>query len=51
MLFPPNMDLTRGAAAYGQTHRWPYKVIPYNISAITGKLFFYVNIRFFIIVY
>ncbi|CAF0729251.1 unnamed protein product [Adineta steineri] len=35
ILFPPNSDTSRGAAFYGNYRRWPNKIIPYDISAIT----------------
>jgi len=36
IILPPNFMSTRGVAANGQIHRWPNKVIPYDISAITN---------------
>jgi hypothetical protein len=37
MLLPPKSALTRGAAFNGEMHRWPNRVIPYDISAITSR--------------
>jgi hypothetical protein len=37
MLLPPKSASTRGAAFNGEIRRWPNRIIPYDISAITGK--------------
>ncbi len=38
MLLPPKTS-TRGVAINGAIRRWPNKIIPYDISAITSKFF------------
>jgi hypothetical protein len=37
MLFPPNFDPSRGVGINGAARRWPNKIIPYDISAISSK--------------
>ncbi|CAF2623708.1 unnamed protein product [Rotaria sp. Silwood2] len=35
MILPSDFNLSRGAAIYGARRRWPNRIIPYDISAIT----------------
>jgi hypothetical protein len=37
MIFPPNFNPSRGVGINGVVSRWPNRVIPYDISAITSR--------------
>lgn len=37
MLFPQKSGTTRGVGSIGAPRRWPNRIIPYDISAISGK--------------
>jgi len=36
ILFPPDFDISRGVGINGKIRRWPNRVIPYDISAISN---------------
>lgn len=38
IILPPDFDTSRGVAIFGTPRRWPNRMVPYDISAITSNV-------------